>query len=965
MNSLLTGLGTVPNVYICRITLEDNSTESYKTSLQLQVLDNRDGKNFQWSSNLMIRKYLRVALIKTHNRSLSNLLKDGAISATPREVKNSPLFTEGETEVITIPISQFKEIRKDNSRVFYITKGLTIPNKTKDLYFYAVCYLDTTQLATELGVNLNGALSDYSGPVTSERVLQDEKISKFSYIFLKPDNKIYAGPVHLHNNVYMEGPIHTTAPHGILSRLSVENMKLVDNRTVIMKNRSETQSEKVSLFSNLLYSVNNNNNLIGLFMLDMKQVVIQRTKMGRLFLEASEDLFREFMQSIRINQIKVKKQHVLVGKMNNILGSPVIGTKKVYSYKILALSGDGLQNELRGTDSLKQIYLDEGEYTRTYQFLDTSLDHTTSGEYQFKVEIKIQDRSSDFINKKIKEIRKAIADLKRIKSFLDSRTNYSHEEKKLDPSVSVPQAILDCIEVYYRTLSYFSEIPGQVFDVEKMTNERVKQFLRGNYTPQNSAKLLGDLRNVANQFSRRFKVSKDYKSSPPKTIKVLKRPGFITLSKQFDDVINMADFRRSYDLLGIQGNKNILTLSLDEIQERGDQEIERFFNESFSLEGPEFEGMSSEMKNSLTDLQSSKVSYLSPLKLLVGSQEENLEDLASINFEGLNVKFVKADKISRKIQRPSRASLPKKKRKVTKKRTVKNRMRFKNRRKLKVPSIKIKVKQKSKLYEKPDPFVQSSDYLGDESKFFTLESQNYLEPVKEEKVEKTINKMKVATAIHTNGNKENYDLNSTGDFLTKFSKTKNFSFAKLAKMPMQFKALIASRSPGVKNNFLESEDDSMKDPVTKIATEIMFMSTQKLEILTGYQRDFYGNINISQPIWRTFDDSMIDENTTAIIRMSYTELPDIGLMPSSQFKLPVQNSVFIITGRDVNNNNVSFTPANRVSKANLSAKNEVSDSIMYSTNNVVRQKISKNPVVQQNLFAKRDSRTTQNPGGRY
>ena len=77
MMNLLTGLGTVPNVYICRIILEDNDTKSYKTAIQIQVLDKRDGKNFQWSNNLMIRRFLKVTLIKTHNKSLSNLLKDG------------------------------------------------------------------------------------------------------------------------------------------------------------------------------------------------------------------------------------------------------------------------------------------------------------------------------------------------------------------------------------------------------------------------------------------------------------------------------------------------------------------------------------------------------------------------------------------------------------------------------------------------------------------------------------------------------------------------------------------------------------------------------------------------------------------------------------------------------------------------------------------------------------------------
>ena len=60
------------------------------------------------------------------------------------------------------------------------------------------------------GVKMN---RDYFGPIKSEKVLVQSNIVTTTNVFLRPDNTYWAGPVHEHDGVFMEGSSHSSVPH--------------------------------------------------------------------------------------------------------------------------------------------------------------------------------------------------------------------------------------------------------------------------------------------------------------------------------------------------------------------------------------------------------------------------------------------------------------------------------------------------------------------------------------------------------------------------------------------------------------------------------------------------------------------------------------------------------------------------------------------------------------------------------
>ena len=156
--------------------------------------------------------------------------------------------------------------------------------------------------------------------------------------------------------------------------------------------------------------------------------------------------------------------------------------------------------------------------------------------------------------------------------------------------------------------------------------------------------------------------------------------------------------------------------------------------------------------------------------------------------------------------------------------------------------------------------------------------------------------------------------------------------------PLAFKALVCSRSSAARNNILESDSDILVEPETMVLSEMVFQTSQRVEMLTGYALDMNNDPLLSSPLWETIDVSKIDEKDTVICRLVYVDLPELGMTTPEDFKLPIQNQVFIIAPSDIKI--PKATMPNQVELAagiNVTTKNELSQNIKYATSNIVKQ----------------------------
>ena len=94
---------------------------------------------------------------------------------------------------------------------------VTLKNKldtSKGLKIYAATLIDSKNMSQNYNLDLlSDQVSTFMGPISSESVYNNGQLQEYTRVFIKPNGQQYVGPVHVHNNVFMEGSKHSNSPH--------------------------------------------------------------------------------------------------------------------------------------------------------------------------------------------------------------------------------------------------------------------------------------------------------------------------------------------------------------------------------------------------------------------------------------------------------------------------------------------------------------------------------------------------------------------------------------------------------------------------------------------------------------------------------------------------------------------------------------------------------------------------------
>jgi len=89
-----------------------------------------------------------------------------------------------------------------------------------DLNLYCCFYMDG------FGFNIP-QFDKYYGPMDGEVIYSGGEINQESGYFYYPDtNEEYSGPVHVHEDIYMEGSVHSDSPHKEVKYVKINNLKI-------------------------------------------------------------------------------------------------------------------------------------------------------------------------------------------------------------------------------------------------------------------------------------------------------------------------------------------------------------------------------------------------------------------------------------------------------------------------------------------------------------------------------------------------------------------------------------------------------------------------------------------------------------------------------------------------------------------------------------------------------------------
>ena len=930
MSNGLVGLENLPNTYIEKITLDDNNPATSKITVELSMHDVEKDGFFVWSDDDLIMDYMKVAIIATSSQQLINGITSGLLSPLPSSLGAATMM--GGTTILEIPAKNFMRMKSNqlNSRRFYKKESLVVPEDTLGMTLFVFAYVDAQELSNALRIVLTGPLKQYYGPVKSETVFDQGEIQRTSFLYREDDGSIWSGPIHEHAGNLMGGSYHSPDPHPNLTREAVLNTKIIDKRLGALQLRPELNFKNKPMFSELSTSYTNEADLIGMFSLDMRTLMLTKTKHGRKMFNVSKDLFESFARTVSINSFEIRRQQVRLKIANTKLGTRKRGQQLLGSYNTVAASIERT-GQLVNRDNLSQIFVTPDRLIKSYQFTDEEMTERTRGEFRYEVVLSFSDTTEVFLTNVLNQMEKDIADLKVKQEFLYRPQRYDRDNNRLIAGTVVPDIFASAVESYYQNLSIVFNIDDE--KKQEMIENRKKSFKSDNYTNNDALKFIADYTDLSIKFRSRFDIQKKTERlaggvKPSKAVV----PGMIFVTHVFKETVKFDNVVASYDFLGVQSNKSLASFTKDEYIKRANIDANRFFDTSRSTMSEDLADLEAEDMTAIQDLDSAKLGFLSPLSFKFKSEKKDLTSLQNLDSNGISNNFVSY--ITEKQSDPRFTSSPPTRQKniQPKRSKSKNRKAFKNKR---IGRTKLNFKRTPfKINNlKTEEYLEVSKFLGNNSEMVNVENK-LDQPVLAPQTGQVQTKLTATQGLSVKREKISYDLQSKNNIFEKFKSSPKFDRKKLKMMPLPIKALINSRSTAAKNNILQSESDILKDSETKISTEMIFHTSQRVEYLSGFEMDINGTPDVSQPIWREVEPTALNNNSRLMCRLRYAEIPELDIKPAKELKLLAQNSIFVIS--DENINTLMITPPAELELDVQQAMPETEE-IVFASSNYVKQ----------------------------
>ena len=177
--------------------------------------------------------------------------------------------------------------------------------------------------------------------------------------------------------------------------------------------------------------MNNNDDLNGLFFVNMKQLLLSRTKLGKKIADISARMLNDFLTQIEISQLMIKRFQANVRLTKGRMGTNKSSTMNTKKSDIIAASIDNIAPySLRPQELLKERYLFANRNIRAFEFTDNSKTRKNNANFKYSVELTIKDKSQEYIDGIILQLRSSLSRMKEIHHAL-RKDSYDYELRQL------------------------------------------------------------------------------------------------------------------------------------------------------------------------------------------------------------------------------------------------------------------------------------------------------------------------------------------------------------------------------------------------------------------------------------------------------------------------------------------------------------------------------------------------------
>jgi len=428
-----------------------------------------------WYDNPEFLKYLKIRVVESHKTSLFQEFIAGKYDITPESYKESKFKKYANEVIISVEneilsdINQYTSYKdSQGNRVydirfeasFYHTKS-----NPEHLSYFAHAFLDSEQIAADFGCgtgNLEAAeLKTKHGPTTGELVVNSSKVSKNSFVYYTPQNKVWLGPVHFHEGVgFMAGIEHTDKPHPVLRRVVVQNTKIQDLRDSLDFERAEIEFSIIEnkllnlslstlersvvdvkktqeYFSELYGTRDAEGRFRGTIAVNFQKILRDNAEFGKLLTNKNLSVVEEISNSCKILMAKIVRQRVENIESLNMLGNIIhgrvpfgtselglithsepiktvvyssSGARKTLSPYTRRITSTGQAVEKTEKNKIIRAGLEDAGFltevnvfpnldgnVRHFAFTDHDIAKTTDGVYRYGIELTVEDGTRDYL----------------------------------------------------------------------------------------------------------------------------------------------------------------------------------------------------------------------------------------------------------------------------------------------------------------------------------------------------------------------------------------------------------------------------------------------------------------------------------------------------------------------------------------------------------------------------------------
>ena len=891
----LVGFENLPNAFIKDVTITKESSRQNMLQINIRVHDLPDRSIWSSTEELFYR-LMRVGVVVSTDMDEITSLTNGEISPTSARYISRSLAID-------------PQVTQENS-LFNLSFSKSIPSEAKNVTVFAFCFISRDDIASSMGVVTS---NDYIGPVKSENIIKNMNVVTSTNAFLRQDGSYWAGPVHEHNNGFMEGSYHTDTPHNALTRVSITNTKIKDKRDVIETKHTTTKPID-NFISNLFVSYSSETDVNSIFMINTKALLMKNTKYGSFLSKASQDVVNTILQGLMFKMISLQRQRIkaryrtvglksskrkadMVFHKKNILNTQDDANRRLLGKVRLERNGsyDFLPEELENTSDymkiadMQELYLDYGSEIRTFQFTDYEMTHKTPGDYQYKIQLQFTDPVDKFLRNTLKIMKTDISDM----------TVYLNIFARRGSGAGVDAARI--VKNYLDHYSYIYELKRS--DRVKLSHKYIALLNPSTTDLISISKFLSKYRDLYKDFLV-FIDHDDQKNSSSAT-SVKSRDNMssrIVVDKVFDEIVTPSNNSFSFSYLPESSNKKTAVFSKTNFFEQAQQQVEEQFVQEPNFASAEVPiGVSS----GINDTQTTKTGFFNPTNYFAGRKKgvlaSTIEAANSLNKSRMG-------NIIRKNRKPQA--------------TLEKTVSFE-------PSFLIIEPVPAPVQETEEgQFIEADQVLGSGHEFvsYTETEASFNKPSIMSKPQQ-----KISNAL------SGYNKRT---FRATLEVTKKITPEEAKILPNQLKAVINGQSDATRSNFVSNGNDLLAHPTTKNYFEVKNFSVKEAIYVDHFERDSSGNILLNKPVYKTL---MLD-NFERLSRPTLCFLRDYSnekFNISGAEDIQAVNSVFLISDRDVTVPSIeSVSPVESIYDTQDIEYQFMSSNIVKQTNTAVRAPIA-------------------------